>query len=740
MMPGILHRERARWFLWAPVCFAIGIAIYFELRFEPNFAYLALLLAGTIMLVCSQRRVLANQPLAVALVLVAAGAVASKLRTIWVEAPTLERPLYGAVVEGVIEYVQPRNSRGPRITLRVRSIKSLRSEETPQRIRVRFQKPLPQLSPGQLISFKATLNPPAAPALPGGYDFARAAYYKSIGGVGFAIGSPVILPPPDDIPRLVAIAAQIQTLRQSIGARVRAILDGQTGAIANALMIGERGQIERATLEAYRDAGLLHLLSISGLHMAIMAGSFFFAVRLLLANLEVVALCYAIKKWAAFSAIVAATAYLLISGSTHATLRAFVMVSIMMCAIMLDRPGLALRNVAIAAMAILIVSPESLLHAGFQMSFAAVIALISTYEYFRERRTRSGHMASTWLPSKLLWFFLGIIGSTVIASVAVAPIAAFHFHKSQQFAVLANLIAVPVCNLIVMPAALLAFLLMPIGLEAIPLAAMGYGIDVMTWCAVRVAALPGAVSSLPAFSTLAFALIVLGGLWLCLWQQIWRWFGVVIIVAGLALAQHRQKPDLLAGRDGRLVALRQADGKLVVMRSRSAKFELEQWLAHDGDSRPPAQLRNRVGFKCDSSGCVSELNEKYVAISNHPLSLNDDCVRAIVLVLSYPRPAACETKTTIVWDYWDLRHNGTHTYRTKADGTHHITTVAAYRGDRPWTQSHRRKGRRTRRATRRRFDGSSRLSQFAAQQRLQARGKQLERPENEGDEFGFDRF
>lgn len=723
-----------------PVCFAIGIAAYFELRFEPSLAYLALPLVGTIVLICSQHRVRANQPLAVALMLVVAGASVSKLRTIWVEAPILERPFYAAAVEGIVEYVQPRNSRGPRVTLRVRSIQRLSAKATPTRIRVRFQKPLPQLSPGQLISFKATLNPPAAPALPGGYDFARAAYYKSIGGVGFAIGNPVVRAPPKDIPQLVAVAATIQALRQSVGARVRAVLDGQTGAIANALMIGERGQIERVILEAYRDAGLLHLLSISGLHMAIMAGSFFFAVRLLLANLEAVALRVAIKKWAAFSAILAATGYLLISGSTHATLRAFVMVSIMMLAIMLDRPGLALRNVVIAAMGTLIVSPESLLHAGFQMSFAAVTALIATYEKFRDRRANKESMTSTWLLTKAFWFLIGIIGSTVIASVAVAPIAAFHFHKSQQFAVLANLIAVPVCNLFVMPAALLAFLLMPLGLEAIPLTAMGYGIDVMTWCAVRVAALPGAVGNVPAFSTLAFAMIVLGGLWLCLWQKLWRWFGLVLILSGVAQAQDRQRPDLLVGREVRLVALRQADGKLAINRGRRAKFELEQWLAHEGDPRSVAQIQNRAGFKCDSSGCISTLEKQYVAISNHPISLNDDCIRAVVLVLPYPRPARCENKRAIVWDYWDLRYNGTHTYRTGADGTPHIMTVAAYRGDRPWSQSHRRKGRRSRYVKRRTAPGSSRLPRFAAQQRLQAGGKQSERPEDEGDDFAFDRF
>lgn len=736
----LLHRERAHWFLWSPACFGAGIVLYFALPFEPHLSVVVLGVVIAVAVHFSDRWATGALPLTAALVLMAAGTLASKIRTIWVASPILERTLFAAQVRGVVEYVQPRPSRGPRVSVTVISIQRLLPAKTPHRIRVRFQTQLPDLEPGHVLSFKATLNPPAAPALPGGYDFGRAAYYQSLGAVGFAIGKPTVEPPAPDQTLQARLAATIQTWRQNIGSRITAALPGQTGAIANALMTGERGLIERATLDAYRDAGLLHLLSISGLHMAIMAGSVFFALRFFLSCIEAAALRYPIKKWAALGAILAAFAYLQISGTTHATIRAFAMVTIIMMAIMLDRPGLALRNLVLAAMAILIVSPESLLHVGFQMSFAAVIALIAAYEFLQDTRTKEHSTRSAGWSRTTVLFLFGIIGSTIIASIAVAPVAAFHFHKSQQYAVLANLIAVPVCNLLVMPSALVAFVLMPFGLEAAPLTIMGKGIDLMTWCAQTVAALPGAVSRLPAFSTLSFGLMVFGGLWLCLWKRPWRWLGIVIIAVGVARAPYLERPALLAGRDGRLIALRQSDGQYAIIQNRRAKFELERWLAHDGDNRRAKDIPQTEGFRCDREGCTSRLNNKFVTVSRHPMSLHDDCRRSVILILPYPEPAGCGTLGLLIWDFWDLRRKGTHAYYARHGQQARVQTVAESRGNRPWSRSHFRP-RPTRRKTLRSVGrGTTRLEKFAATKRLQSDLSGAERRDEEGDDDPFDRL
>ena len=319
-----------------------------------------------------------------------------------------------------------------------------------------------------------------------------------------------------EMPSDLALWAGVQRLRQVIGARIAAALPGETGAIATALITGERGGISEPTNDAFRDSGILHILSISGFHMAIMAGSVFFIVRLGLAAFPSVALRYPIKKWAAAAAMAAAIAYLLISGGAFATVRSTIMISIMFMAVLLDRPALALRNVILAATLILIVFPESLFDVGFQMSFAAVLALVSVYEALRRRHAWEALMQHA--SSRFVLFFAGIVLSTLIASAAVAPFAAYHFHKSQQFAVIANLIALPVCNIVVMPAALVALIAMPFGLETLPLWVMGRGIEAMVWVAHRVAEVPGAVLRVPAMPSTAFVLMIAGGLWLMLWQ------------------------------------------------------------------------------------------------------------------------------------------------------------------------------------------------------------------------------
>src|SRR4029450_3714981 len=217
------------------------------------------------------------------------------------------------------------------------------------------------------------------------------------------------------------------------------------GAIANALITGERGGISEATNQAFRDSGLFHILSISGLHMVIMAGAVFFSIRLLLAAVPAIALRYPIKKWAAAGAMAGAFGYLMISGAAFATVRSYIMISIMFLAVMLDRPALALRNVALAALAILLVWPGGLFGPGFQMSFAAVVALVAAYEWLRGREEERAAVTMRGSLRQGLLFFGGIITSTRVAGLAVAPFGISHSHNTQQFAILANLIAIPIC-------------------------------------------------------------------------------------------------------------------------------------------------------------------------------------------------------------------------------------------------------------------------------------------------------
>lgn len=582
--------ERPRWFYWVPVMLGCGIALYFALPFEPPLWSGALAVMSALALRrAAGRETFADMTTAM-LVILASGFALMTLRTLLVAAPMLERELPQAEVRGFVSLVEPRAEGGSRVTLRVTSIEGLPAEATPLRIRISVPGPRSQISPGEAVSVVARLSPPATAAVPGGYDFARYAYYQRLGAVGFAIVAPRRDEGAGRPPASMRVAAAIESVRQAINRRIAAVLPGEAGAIAAALLTGERGAISEATNDAYRDSGLFHILSISGLHMAIMGGSVFWVVRLLLALVPGIALTRPTKKWAAAVAIVASLGYLAISGGSFATIRSFIMISVMFFAVLLDRPAIAMRNVAVSALLILVIYPESLLDAGFQMSFAAVTALVASYEALRDRLAARERRAGFGMLARGMLFLGGIVFSTLVASAAVAPFAAYHFHKSQQFAVIANLLAVPLTNLLVMPAALATLVAMPFGLEAGPLGIMGAGIDAMSEVARRVAALPGAVAHLPAMPDVAFALMLGGGLWLLLWHARWRLLGLVAIAAGLGAAPLRTSPDLLVGRSGGLVAIRDAGGKLAFLTVPGSRYAIERWLEYDGDGREAGSI------------------------------------------------------------------------------------------------------------------------------------------------------
>jgi competence protein ComEC len=686
-----LDAEQARLFLWLPVALGCGIALYFAAAREPTWITALVPVFVALVVRSFDWRSLIALVGTAALLAVAAGLAIAKVRTEWVRAPVLAKPLGASDVDGFVELVEPRPGKAQRLTLRVIAIASVPAAGLPTRVRIRLQRETPGLKPGDAVRLKASLSPPPVPALPGDYDFARSAWFASLGAVGFGSGPAVLLSPTPEPPPSLRVFAAIERVRQAIGQRIAAALPGEVGAIANALITGERGGISEATNQAFRDSGLYHILSISGLHMTIVAAAAFVGLRMLLAAVPAIVLRYPVKKWAAVGAMLATLGYLLISGSAFATLRSYMMISVMFLAVLLDRPALALRNVAVAALLILLAWPESLLDAGFQMSFAAVVALVSAYEWMRDRRSEDERTDGLFGRGVLtsLMFLGGIVLTTLIASLAVAPFGIYHFHNVQAFAVLANLIAIPICNLIVMPVALLAMLAMPFGLEAGPLWLMGLGIEVMTWCARSVASLPGAVGRLPAIPTLAFAAMVAGGLWLMLWRTRWRLLGLVSIALGVAMAPLMPRPDVLVGRGGELVAVRGPDGRLTALPARGVAFDLARWLEHDGDIRPAAEVQKGNLWRCDAVGCTVRVAAHTIAVARSPAALNDDCRDAHVLVLRFNRAAPC-SGARLVMDRARLQRLGAHAVylgtEAGAGRSMRVDTVAEARGDRPWSR------------------------------------------------------
>lgn len=686
-----LEAERERLIVWVPVAFGVGIVCYFRASVEPSLVSAAAVAGAGVLVRLLLRRFYVLGFLAGLVAAAALGFGLAKARTELQRAPVLEKRLTAAEVTGVVVLAEPRPGRGQRLTLDVLSIRGLAPAETPRRIRLRAMTISTPLSPGDVIRIRANLAPPAPPALPGGYDFARTAWFLRLGATGYSITAPIIEPPVAEPGLWASFSRLIEDVRQRVGDRIAAVLPGDVGAIAVSLITGERGGLSEETTDAFRDSGLVHILSISGLHMVVMAGAVFVSIRLLLALYPPLALHPRAKAWAAAAALVAAFGYLLLSGSSIATVRAFLMIAVMFIAIMLDRPAIAMRNVALSALLILVTMPESVLDAGFQMSYAAVVSLIAAYDAIR---ASEGLRDEPGLLSRMVLFLGGIVLSTVIAGFAVAPFGVYHFHRSQQYALLANLVAIPVCNLLIMPAALITLVLMPFGLEAVPLSIMGWGVGLLDETARFVAGLPGAVLMVPQISDVSFGVMLVGGLWFIIWRTGWRLFGLPVIAVGALIATDIARPDLIAGADGALVVVRSAAGRLEAPSGgRQHEFELSRFLEHDGDQRKPNEARQANVFRCDGVGCIADVRGQRVAVSWGASALRDDCAAAAIVISERPVPAVCAAPKLVIGRD-TFRERGAHAVTIEAaSGDLRVVTVGSLRGVRPWSEPPRRRER-----------------------------------------------
>ncbi len=541
---------------------------------------------------------------------------------------------------------------------------------------------------GAEIAFRGRLMPVPGPVVPGGYDPRRAAYFEGIGGSGFLFGDWTLVEPP---PRF-SLELAIDRIRGAIVERILEAEPGEAGGVAAALLVGERSRISEATKESLRDSGLAHILAISGLHMMLVAGTVFFLVRALLALSPSLALGRPIRKWAAVAALVMATVYLALSGGNVATVRAYVMAAVMFSAILLDRPAISMRNLAIAAFVVIAREPESVLEPGFQMSFGAVAALVAAWEAWRDRRVRRLADDSVFPGQRIMRralravFAVGL--TTLVAGLATAPFAAFHFERVASYSLLGNLLAAPFISLVIMPFGLLGLAAMPFGLEAPPLAVMAWGIDCLLAIAGWVAALPGAELRAPPIAPLALVLIVAGGLWLCLWRRRWRLIGLPVIALGLALIPLLvDRPEMMIAADGRAVAVRDADGVLRVSGSRSGSYTIEQFF----DKEPIDPLTGaalREGIRCDPLGCLlGGRGGLRVAHVLDPVAFAEDCRRADVVVTPLAAPIDC--RAALVIDAERLARFGSHAVRVDAGSEPPQFNVTTERSasPRPW-QAH----------------------------------------------------
>ncbi|NNE81267.1 MAG: DUF4131 domain-containing protein [Silicimonas sp.] len=667
-----LDRQRGYLFPWAPVFFGTGIAIYFALRFEPDGVFW-IVLGGLTMAVFVLFR--ATGPLVrlglTALILTALGFSTAGFRAHSVAAEVLPFRYYGPI-EGRIIKIDRSASDALRLTLDRVVLSRLAPHETPERVRVALHgtQGFLEPEPGLTVALTGHLSPPGGAVEPGGYDFRRQAWFQRLGAVGYT-RTPVL-----------ALAAHegreaglwLYRMRTRISAAVQGALAGREGAFAAAITTGDRSGMDRATLDALRAANLAHLLAISGLHMGLLTGFVFAALRLIIFRAS---LRWPVKKFAAIGALLAGVVYLALSGGNVATERAFIMVAVMFTALLFDRRAITLRAVAVAALIVLTLRPEALYGPGFQMSFAATTALVVVFGAMRD----AGVTQTRW--PRVLRIVAGVALSSLVAGLATAPIAAAHFNQVPHYGLVANVVSVPLMGAVIIPGAVLAAVLAPFGLAWIGLGLMKPAITWILAVADTVADWSGALSFVVAPSAAVLPVLTLGFLMLAIWQGRARWIGVPLAILALGLWSNAERPTVLISQTGGLVGVMTDSGR-ALSKTKGDGFAAGSWLENDGDPTLQTEAAGRDGFvtsgrlrwfKVGDTEILHATGKKAAAVAI------EYCGRVALIVVNV---VASAPKRCLLYDINRLRDTGALAIEPESAGVR-VVTARELVGDRLWS-------------------------------------------------------
>lgn len=672
-----------RWRLWTPVAFGGGCALYLGLAREPPLWPLVLLAA--VLAVAAGWAIRRGGWWLVPLVLaacLAAGLAVAKLRAEAVAGPVAVATTEPVRLEGWVVDVDGPGGRGARVVVAPTWIGGVAPGAMPHRVRLTLRGAPPP--PGTALGVLAILNPPPPPASPGAFDFARDAWFRGLGGSAFALTEARPAFPPRPPWRLRAEMA-VNAARFVLAERIVARMGQPAGGVAAAMTTGHEAWLSREDTQAMRDSGLAHILSISGLHMAIVGGFVFFAARLLVAAWPWLALRVPGKKLAAAVGALAVGVYLVVSGAPPPAERAAIVAWTAFAAILLDRRAISMNALALAALIVLLRRPESVVQPGFQMSFAATAALVALAEAWpvRVREIRAPwpivglQRARAWL--------LAACAASLVAGLATGPFAMHHFNRTALFGLAANLAVAPISSFVMMPSLAVGAALESVGLGGPLLAVSGWSIEAMLAIGRFVAGLPGAVRTVPSAPAAALPVAFLGLLFVCLWRGRGRWLGAPFALAVL-LWPRAAPPDVWIADQAANAAVRQGE-RALLLRPEVRAFAVDLWSRrHALAAEVPETGRTCVRFACVVEGPAGGLALWWGRRAPDPDQLSALCEQAAMVALRptvAELPAACASR--LVLDGTDLARGGSVELRSAGEGW---TAVWArdLRGERPWVQ------------------------------------------------------
>lgn len=681
---GIAEVQSGRAFLWAVAFFAAGIAAFFSWQRDPLWWPAPLLALSACVAAWMMRRHLLLRAPAVMIAAFALGHVAAQVRTSLVAAPILEREVGPFVLSARVADAEKRPD-GNRVIVDGFVLPGIAARGTPEKLRLTLPSAHGLPAVGDRISVRAIVRPPALPVVPGGFQFQRALYFDGIGATGFAVGRWQSESNTEPLTWRARIHAWTQNQRRDIGERIRQLIPGEHGAVAAALINGEQNAIPNDLQEAYRIAGIAHLLSISGVHMSLLAAIVFLIVRRGAALWPWLALRVDTKKIAAWIALAATAFYLVLSGVSVPAVRSFIMIAIVFAAVLLDRTALSLRSIAWAALVLMAFVPDAIVGASFQMSFLAVLCLICLYENTKLKiawRTPDGAFR---IFHAMMIYVAGVLLTDIVAGGATSLFAAYHFNRLPTYSIAANAIAVPLTGVWIMPFGILALVLMPFGLDAWPLALMGKGVALLDDLARTVAMWPNAQFHIPPMDVRLLAAGAAGAVFICLWRGYWRWIGLAPVIAAFTIPWFMPVPDLIVDETGRVYAMTDSAGRVVIRPGRAGRFVKNVWADHFGASEQRWPINGRpdqeLGMACDGFGCVLSRDQQQILIGFSIDAVDDACgfVGAIVTVVEGHK--LCRRGKVI--DYSDLARNGTYEFWLRPDGVR-MRSVRDVVGHRVW--------------------------------------------------------
>lgn len=643
-----IELDRGAAFLFVPVLLAIGALVYFNLPTEPSPTPLvaASALVASLAFFARSHRLAHYVFAAVAISL--AGVSAAKLETAR-KATMMLGAEVSTTLSGRVVGIDHLDTGRARLIVDVSSTERPKLRYAPERVRLTARKIPEGVLVGSTVTGYVRLLPPSGPVRPGSYDFSFESYFDGIGASGFFMKGPTLAPSTQPALAASRTLAWVENTRNRVAERIRGRIGGAEGEIAAALVVGVRGGIPEDVNEALRRTGLYHIISISGLHMAMVAGTVMLLIRLGFAAFPGFTSRRPVKKYAAGAALAATGGYLFISGAEVAAQRSFIMLAVMLTAVLFDRAALTMRNLAVSAIAVILFSPHEVVGPSFQMSFAATAALVAAYAWWSDRREGrvQPHLQRSVAAKVWRWLaaaVVGLVATSLIAGLATSVFGAWHFQRVSPLSLFANLAVMPIVSSLVMPFSVGVAIFMPLGLDGIFLDVMGLGLRAMIatakWFSERspIDAV-GLVSTLSVvFATMALVVASAATTFLRAAALPFAFLAVVSLpFAG--------KPDVLVSEEGRLVAVRTTDGRIAVNRARPSQFTLDNWKRALGSEDVVGPRRIEPGsnnlsntdpaFVCGDGLCLSELASGIrIAHAESVASARRACAEATLVVVA----------------------------------------------------------------------------------------------------------